>query len=111
MVKAFTQDSAAIYDCKQGGHFSLFGGNVMGHFLEIVPYESIEMMWRFKSWPNEHYSLVKLEFIEEKDQTKLVIRQTGVPTQFYDNTREGWRNFFFYLESIKKTFGFGARLL
>jgi len=109
MVKAFTQNSAIIYDCKQGGQFSLFGNNITGHFLEIVPYDSIEMMWRFKSWPEEHYSLVKLEFIDDNDQTKLIVRQSGVPAQYYDNTWDGWRRF--YLESIKKTFGYGARLL
>jgi activator of HSP90 ATPase len=86
MVKAFTQNSITKYDCKQGGQFSLFGDNITGHFLDILPYDRIDMLWRFKSWPNEHYSQVSLRFEDDTEQTKLTIEQTGVPTQFYENT-------------------------
>ncbi|CAF1489411.1 unnamed protein product, partial [Didymodactylos carnosus] len=109
MVKAFTQNSVQQYDCKQGGSFSLFGGNITGNFLDIIPYDTIEMLWRFKQWPDEHFSHVRLEFVDENDQTKLIVRQNGVPEQFYDNTMEGWRRF--YIQAIKQTFGYGARLL
>lgn len=109
MVRAFTQNSISHYDCKQGGQFALFGDNITGTFLDIVPYDRIEMLWRFKSWPKEHFSQVVLQFQDDTDQTKLTVQQTGVPSQFYDNTIEGWKRF--YLESIKSTFGFGARLL
>ncbi len=86
MVRAFTQNSVSQYDCQQSGQFSLFGDNITGHFLDIIPYERIDMLWRFKSWPKEHFSHVSLQFQEDTDQTKLIIHQTGVPTQFYDNT-------------------------
>jgi activator of HSP90 ATPase len=109
MVRAFTHNSVSQYDCQQSGQFSLFGDNITGHFLDIIPYDRIDMLWRFKSWPKEHFSHVSLQFQDQTDQTKLIIHQTGVPTQFYDNTMEGWKRF--YLESIKSTFGYGARLL
>jgi len=109
MVRAFTQNSVSIYDCKKAGQFSLFSDNITGHFLEIVPYERIEMLWRFKSWPSDHFSHVVLTFEDDKDQTKLIVKQDGVPAQFNDNTLDGWRRFYF--ESIKSTFGYGARLL
>jgi len=109
MVRAFTQNSVSQYDCQQSGQFSLFGDNITGHFLDIIPYDRIDMLWRFKSWPKEHFSHVSLQFQDDIDQTKLIIQQSGVPKQFYDNTMEGWKRF--YLESIKSTFGYGARLL
>jgi len=108
MVRAFTQNSVSQYDCEQGGQFSLFGDNITGHFLDIIPYDRIDMLWRYKSWPKEHFSHVSLQFLDDIDQTKLIIQQSGVPKQFYDNTMEGWKRF--YLESIKSTFGYGARL-
>ncbi|UJR33224.1 hypothetical protein I4U23_020679 [Adineta vaga] len=108
MVRAFTQNSVSQYDCQQGGKFSLFGDNITGSFLEIIPCDRIDMMWRFKSWPREHYSHVSLIFQDDTEQTKLIVQQTGVPTQFYDNTMEGWKRFYF--ESIKSIFGYGARL-
>lgn len=86
-VKAFTQNSVSKYDCKKGGFFSLISDNVTGRFLDVVPYERVDMLWRFKSWPSDHYSHVSLIFQEETDQTKLTIQQTGVPAQFYDNTK------------------------
>ena len=86
-VKAFTQNSVSKYDCKKGGFFSLLSDNVTGRFLDVVPYERVDMLWRFKSWPSDHYSHVSLIFQEETDQTKLTIQQTGVPAQFYDNTK------------------------
>ncbi|CAF4815353.1 unnamed protein product [Rotaria sp. Silwood1] len=107
-VKAFTQNSVSQYDCRKGGFFSLFSDNITGRFLDIVPYDHIDMLWRFKSWPSDHYSHVSLLFSDGTDETKIVIQQTGVPSQFYDNTREGWKRF--YLESIKSTFGYGSRL-
>jgi hypothetical protein len=85
-VKAFTKNSVSVYDCKQGGFFSIFSDNITGRFLKVTPYERLEMLWRFKSWPADHYSHVALTFHEETDRTKLVIQQTGVPSQYYDNT-------------------------
>ncbi len=85
-VKAFTQNSVSVYDCKKGGFFSLLSDNVTGRFLDIVPYDRIDMLWRFKSWPTDHYSHVSLFFHDDTDQTKLILQQTGVPVQFYDNT-------------------------
>ncbi|CAF0955876.1 unnamed protein product [Adineta steineri] len=108
MVRAFTQNSVSQYDCQQGGQFALFGDNITGNFLEIIPYDRIDMLWRFKSWPKEHFSHVSLIFQDDVEQTKLIVKQTGVPTQFYDNTMEGWRRFYF--ESMKSAFGYGARL-
>jgi activator of HSP90 ATPase len=86
-VKAFTQNSVTLYDCKKGGFFSLLSDNVTGRFLDIVPYDRIDMLWRFKSWPSDHYSRVSLTFHDETDQTKLIIEQKGVPLQFCENTK------------------------
>ncbi|CAF1144625.1 unnamed protein product [Adineta steineri] len=107
-VKAFTQNSVTRYDCKKGGFFSIFSDNITGRFVDIVPYERVDMLWRFKSWPSDHYSRVALLFQDDTDQTKLVIEQTGVPVQFYENTKDGWKRF--YINSIKTTFGYGSSL-
>lgn len=85
-VKAFTQNSVSQYDSRKGGFFSLFSDNITGRFLDIVPYDRIDMLWRFKSWPSDHYSHVSILLFDDSDQTKLTIEQTGVPSQFYDNT-------------------------
>ena len=66
------------------------------------------MKWRFKTWPAEHYSNVALELSEKEDTTELTISQTDIPDYDYDRTVQGWNQY--YWESIKMTFGYGARI-
>ena len=67
------------------------------------------MNWRNKRWPDEHYSVATLEFNEKEDCTILNLTQTGVPKNFYENTQDGWKNFYF--NSIRQRFGYGSRLM
>lgn len=105
MVRAFTQGDA-IVESFRGGRFVMFGGNILGEFTDLVTNEKIEMRWRNKSWPDEHYSNVTLELRQKDDCTELVLTQTGIPIGDYEKTREGWKNH--YWRSIKQTFGYGA---
>ena len=66
------------------------------------------MKWRFKSWPAEHYSNVRLRITEKKSDTELQMEQTGIPDNDFSRTQEGWTRY--YWEPIKRTFGFGASL-
>jgi activator of HSP90 ATPase len=107
MVEAFTRGYAVV-DGQKYGRFSLFGGNICGEFTELVENKRIEMKWRFKTWPDEHYSNVVIELKQKEDCTELQLTQTGIPASDYERTKEGWRNH--YWQSIKQTFGFGALL-
>eukprot|EP01089_Gocevia_fonbrunei_P004982 TRINITY_DN1509_c0_g1_i2.p1 TRINITY_DN1509_c0_g1~~TRINITY_DN1509_c0_g1_i2.p1 ORF type:complete len:321 (+),score=69.16 TRINITY_DN1509_c0_g1_i2:131-1093(+) len=49
-VEAFTQSTAKIEN-KVGGIFEMYGGNISGEFVEIVPNEKIVQKWRLASWP------------------------------------------------------------
>lgn len=64
MVAAFTRGQVKL-DAVKGGKFELFGGNIIGTFEELVPYEKIVQLWRYKQWPEGHYSTVTLH-IDEK---------------------------------------------
>jgi activator of HSP90 ATPase len=88
--------------------FSLFGGNITGNFLEIVPGKKIVQTWRYKQWPEGHFSSVEMEFVEKDDHTILKLKQTLVPSNEYDNTNQNWQRYYF--ESIRSTFGFGSFL-
>lgn len=107
MVRAFTHGDALVENFK-GGRFFLFGGNIFGEFTELVAQEKIEMRWRNKGWPDEHYSNVTLAFRNRDDCTELRLTQTGIPSGEFDKTKEGWKNH--YWRSIKQTFGYGAIL-
>ena len=79
---------------------------VFAFFSNQVPDKKIEMRWRFRSWPAGHHSNVTLELQQKPDGTELRLKQTGIPENSFDQTREGWQNY--YWKSIKQTFGFGA---
>lgn len=109
MVMAFTRGEVNEFCAGKGERFSLFGGNVSGEFTNLQHNQLIEMKWRFKGWPPEHYSNVKLQFLEKEDCTVVNLTQTGIPEKDYERTQSGWKQY--YWESIKQTFGFGSRLL
>ncbi|EPS37320.1 hypothetical protein H072_9005 [Dactylellina haptotyla CBS 200.50] len=50
-VKYFTRSQPEIFEPSTGGVFKLFGGNVEGKFLALVPNEKIVQNWRLSSWP------------------------------------------------------------
>ena len=55
-----------------------------------------------------HFSKVTMTFTQESEGAKLTLKQEGVPESDYERTLEGWQRHIF--ESIKTTFGYGARL-
>ena len=107
LVSAFTRGPATV-DARVGGKFIMFDGNVTGEFTSIEKDIEIKQKWRFRSWPDGHYSEVVIKFDEKEDCTKLSVSQTGIPENDFERTENGWRQFYFH--SIKQTFGYGALL-
>jgi activator of HSP90 ATPase len=107
MVSAFSRGQA-IVDAKSGGKFSMFDSNVTGTFTALEPNKEIKQKWRFRSWPEGHYSTVTLKFEEKEDHTNVVLQQIGIPANDYERTENGWKQFYF--RSLKQTFGFGSTL-
>ncbi|VVD06057.1 activator of 90 kDa heat shock protein ATPase homolog 1 [Leptidea sinapis] len=107
MVTAFTQGHVKM-EAEKGGKFSLFGGNVTGEFREMVPGKKIIQYWRYKQWPEQHFSEVTFDIEEKEDHTLVSLKQELVPASEVDQTRENWKRYYF--ESIKRAFGFGAFL-
>nr|XP_002123110.1 activator of 90 kDa heat shock protein ATPase homolog 1-like [Ciona intestinalis] len=107
-VRAWSR-SPVEEDASTGGRFSLFDGNVTGDFTEIIQDKKISMRWRFKSWPNAHFSNATLTFTQKPDGTEVKLEQLGVPQEQVEATRMGWRNY--YWTAIKMTFGYGSQIL
>ncbi|CAG9562373.1 unnamed protein product [Danaus chrysippus] len=107
MVTAFTQGHVKM-EAEKGGKFSLFGGNVSGEFRELVPGKKIVQLWRYKQWPDHHFSEVTFTMEEKDDHTLVTLKQDLVPSQEIEQTRENWKRYYF--NSIKRAFGFGAFL-
>ncbi|XP_062857506.1 activator of 90 kDa heat shock protein ATPase homolog 1a [Trichomycterus rosablanca] len=108
MVQAFTH-LAALVEGEKGGKFRLLEGNVHGVFAELVPDKKIVMRWRFATWPAGHYSTVTLNFTDRGSETELSLEAKEVPAAEEERMKEGWQRY--YLDAIKQTFGYGARII
>ena len=79
---------------KVGTKFSIYGGDITGENLELVPDRKIVQTWRYNDWPEGHYS--KATFLLEKSSsgTKLTFTQTDVPEDRYDDIAQGWKDYY-----------------
>ncbi|EEB06082.1 chaperone activator Aha1 [Schizosaccharomyces japonicus yFS275] len=95
-------------EARPGGAFSLFNGNVVGHFVEMLPAKKIVQKWRLSSWPTGHYAQLQMVFDQGSDYTVLRIEMRGVPIGEEEIVQNNLLDY--YVRPIKTTFGFGAVL-
>ncbi|KAJ3091420.1 hypothetical protein HK100_007181 [Physocladia obscura] len=86
-----------------GADVALFGGNVTGKILELVPNKRIVQTWRLKTWPANHFSTVTLFLEEQRESVTLRLSQTDVPVGEKDLTTKNWTGYYF--NGIKAAFG------
>lgn len=109
MLQIFTAGEVKMKEATKGESFEMLGGNICGIFVEVVPFTKIVQKWRLKSWPAGHYSDVVIEIRQSTEDTRVKVKQTNVPEKEIDNTKMGWRKYYF--EAMKRSFGFGASLI
>ncbi|HEY3948711.1 SRPBCC domain-containing protein [Phenylobacterium sp.] len=103
--KAFTAFSGfpATIDPRPGGAVSLFGGQVMGRNIELVPNQRIVQAWRaVEDFPPGVYSLVKIDLTPKAGGTLLTLDHTGFPPGHFDHLNAGWAPH--YWEPLRKFF-------
>jgi len=111
-VQHFTRSAAKISPTL--GAFEMFDGNIHGETIEYEPGKKIIQKWRFRNWPEGHYSMVKITFREPEPGNCFVdLLQTNVPEcdgfgneTVMDTTENGWKNLIF--SRIRRVFGYGA---
>jgi activator of HSP90 ATPase len=96
---AFTGLPAEI-DAKEGGAFSLFGGQIVGRNIELVPSQRIVQAWRPASWTPGIYSVVRFELKPIGSGSTLLLDQTGFPEGDADSLDSGWH--MHYLDTLRK---------
>ena len=111
-VMHFTRSAAKVSPTL--GAFEMFDGNIHGETIEYAPGEKIVQKWRFRNWPEGHFSLVTITFREPEPGNCFVdLVQTNVPEcdgfgneTVMDTTENGWKNLIF--SRIRQVFGYGA---
>ncbi|MFY9690015.1 MAG: SRPBCC family protein [Candidatus Acidiferrales bacterium] len=97
----FSGAPAAI-DPVPGGALSMFGGQITGRNVELVPAHRIVQAWRPASWPPGVYSIVRFEFQTQGSQTQVILDHTGFPEGKFAGLDSGWHEH--YWEPLKKFF-------
>jgi len=73
-----------------GGTFTLFGGHILGRFIELVPSVRIVQAWRVANWDPGDYSIAKYVLSDAGSGTKLVFDHTGFPGGQAEHLAQGW---------------------
>src|SRR5260370_14972160 len=86
-----------------GGAFSLFGGQILGRNVELVPNQRIVQAWRSAGWDQAVYSIAKFELKAQGPETHLIFDQRGFPQGNKEHLEEGWKEH--YWERLQKYLG------
>lgn len=79
---------------KVSGKFIIYGGEIEGKNLELVPDKKIIQSWRYSDWPEGHYSTATFLLDETDKGTRLTFTQTGVPDDKYEDIKQGWNDYY-----------------
>jgi activator of HSP90 ATPase len=81
----------AEIDPKVGGAFSMFGGQIVGRSVELVPGQRIVQAWRPNHWDPGVYSMVKFDLKPRGSETTIVLDHTGFPEGDFESLTSGWQ--------------------
>ena len=71
--------SPAVISSTIGGAFALFGGQIVGRHLELVPGERLVQGWRVAGWKPGIFSIARFELSAQGSGTQLTFDHTGFP--------------------------------
>jgi uncharacterized protein YndB with AHSA1/START domain len=86
-----TGGQAAEISRDAGGAFSLFGGQIKGRHIELIPDRRVVQAWRSEGWDPGLYSIAHFELNEQSGGTRLVFDHGGFPAGQAVHLAEGWK--------------------
>jgi uncharacterized protein YndB with AHSA1/START domain len=78
--------------------FSLWGGDIHGKNTKVIPQRLLAQDWMSGTW--EKYSKLEFKLSFKNGVTTIVLTQTEIPEDEYNDIAEGWK--LYYLGEIKK---------
>jgi len=88
----------AKMNAKEGAAFSLWGGDIHGKNIEVIPKKKLVQAWYGGDWPKP--SKLSILLREKKGVTEIKITHAGVPAGEFEDISEGWRDY--YLGPMKE---------
>uniref|UniRef100_A0A915CM30 Activator of Hsp90 ATPase AHSA1-like N-terminal domain-containing protein n=1 Tax=Ditylenchus dipsaci TaxID=166011 RepID=A0A915CM30_9BILA len=99
LVRAWSSGGSA--DPKEGGQFSLLGGQISGVFTKLLPNKEITTNWRLKKYPANYFAELKFVLRDQNDSTDLVVQSDGIPEEHFEDTFTGIHRYYF--QNIART--------
>jgi activator of HSP90 ATPase len=84
----------AEIDSAPGGSFSLFGGQIEGRNIELVPGRRVVQAWRVSGWEPGEYSLTRFELRPSSSGTTLVFDHSAFPPEAHRDLDAGWESMY-----------------
>jgi activator of HSP90 ATPase len=82
--------AAAVISSTIGGTFTLFGGQIVGRHLELVPGVRLVQGWRVPGWKPGIFSIARFELSAQGSDTLLAFDHTGFPEGYGKSLASGW---------------------
>jgi len=82
----------AEIDAREGGAFSLFGQQITGRTIQLVPDKRIVQAWRSGGWEPGVYSIARFELNAAGAGTAIVFDHTGFPLGQARHLAAGWKS-------------------
>ncbi len=80
-------DEPALMEEKPGTEFSILSGNITGRNIEFIPNQMIRQVWYFDGSESE----VLIKIFPDKANTRIIVEQSGIPDDAYENMLKGWK--------------------
>jgi activator of HSP90 ATPase len=80
----------AVIDGREGGAFTMFGGQIVGRTVELVPGKRVVQAWRPPYWEPGMYSMVRFALAAAGAGTHVALDHTGFPQGDYESLSGGW---------------------
>ncbi len=87
-------DSDAKISRKAGGKFKIYGGEIEGENIELVPDKKIVQTWRYSDWPEGVNSTITFIFEAIEKGTRMTFTQKGVPDDKFEDIKQGWKDYY-----------------
>jgi predicted enzyme related to lactoylglutathione lyase/uncharacterized protein YndB with AHSA1/START domain len=101
VLSEWTHAPATIKE-EVGSKFTLYGDRICGEITELVKNQRIGQKWRWKEFPENHYSEVHYTISTKGDETMVELTQRGVPRDSAPALCKFW--FTSFWEQLEKFF-------
>lgn len=88
----------AEMDDKVGTNFKLWGGEIYGKNIEVVPNKLLKQEWYAGKWDKP--SILTFTLSESDGKTKISLVNQNVPEDEFKDVSQGWKDF--YMNPLKK---------